>query len=256
MVLQFLCPNGHKVHCSESRAGQAAKCPRCGVKFRIPTPEELAAAENLVAVRTEGGGGSSLSADSRASRQAAASGVAVGPATGPDEIEFLCPNDHLLHGPATSQGRPGQCPVCGSRFRVPSYDEANQPQPADMAPTQDSSSMEIALPEPAGSPGGSHVESDAKAPGAWQLAETRERTVHPVAQMLDRFWNLKAQGATVEIRYGEGHRLTPDEWVRSLGSATHAVFGVREPNGTLTLTAVPWEAVQLVIARGVRQLEP
>ncbi len=256
MVLQFLCPNGHKVHCSESRAGQAARCPRCGVKFRIPTPEELAAAESLTAERTEGGGGSSVPADSKASRQAAASGVAFGPAAGPDEIEFLCPNDHLLHGPAASQGRPGQCPVCGSRFRIPSYAEGTERQPADSALTPDSSSMEIAAPEAATSPGGSRLESDATAPGAWPIAETPERSTHPAAQMVGRFWNLKAQGAAVEIRYGEGQRLTPDEWVRSLCSATHAVFAVREPNGTLTLTAVPWESVQLVIARGVRQLEP
>lgn len=255
MVLQFLCPNGHKVHCSENRAGQAAKCPRCGVKFRIPTPEELAGTGSPAVERTEGGGGSSALADSKPSRQAAASGVALGPAAGPGEIQFLCPNDHLLHGPAASQGRRGQCPACGSRFRIPSYAETAEPPTVDAALAQDSSSMEIASPEPPGASGGSHLESGTTAPPASQVAGTRERAAHPVAQLIGRFWNLKVQGATVEIRYGEGHRLTPDEWVRSLGSATHAVFAVREPNGTLTLTAVPWEAIQLVIARGVRQVE-
>jgi len=256
MVLQFLCPNGHKVHCSESRAGQAAKCPRCGVKFRIPTPEELTGGEPVTAERTEGGSSSSALADSKASRQAAASGVASGPATGPGEIEFLCPNDHLLHGPATSQGRPGQCPICGSRFRIPNYAEATEPQASGSISVLDSASMELSAPELVGSAGGSRLESDMASPNAPQIAETQDRTTHPVAQLIARFWHLKDQGATVEIRYGEGHRLTPDEWVRSLCSPTHAVFAVREPNGTMTLTAVPWESVQLVIARGVRQLEP
>lgn len=256
MVLQFLCPNGHKVHCSENRAGQAAKCPRCGVKFRIPTPEELAGPEVSTAERTEGGGGSSAPTDSKASRQAAASGVALGPAAGPGEIEFLCPNDHLLHGPAASQGRPGQCPACGSRFRIPSYAEAGEPHAHDGASAHDSSSTEIAAPEPLASLSGSQLDFGTAPPPASQIAETREGSAHPVAQLIGRFWNLKAQGATVEIRYGEGHRLTPDDWVRSLCSPTHAVFAVREPNGTLTLTAVPWDSVQLVIARGVRQVEP
>jgi len=116
--------------------------------------------------------------------------------------------------------------------------------------------MELSAPELVGSAGGSRLESDMASPNAPQIAETQDRTTHPVAQLIARFWHLKDQGATVEIRYGEGHRLTPDEWVRSLCSPTHAVFAVREPNGTMTLTAVPWESVQLVIARGVRQLEP
>ncbi len=256
MVLQFLCPNGHKVHCSENRAGQAAKCPRCGVKFRIPTVEELAASATLLAERTEEGSGSSAVTDSKSSRQAAASGVALGHATGPGEIEFLCPNDHLLHGPASLQGRPGQCPACGSRFRIPSYADAAESEPTDAASVQDSASMEIASPEALVSASGSHVEMVSTAPPASHIAETRQRTQHPTAQLINRLWYLKAQGATVEIRYGEGHRLTPDEWLHSLCSASHAVFAVREPNGTLTLTALPWESIHLVIARGVRQLEP
>jgi hypothetical protein len=76
--------------------------------------------------------------------------------------------------------------------------------------------------------------------------------MHPAAQLMARLWRLKSQGATIELRYGEGHRLTPDEYVASLSSATHAVFSVKEPNGTLTLTAMPWESIHAVVARGVR----
>jgi hypothetical protein len=78
-------------------------------------------------------------------------------------------------------------------------------------------------------------------------------TIHPAAQLIGRLWGLKSRGATVEIRYGEGHRLTPDEFVKSLSSATHGVFAVREPNGTFTMTAMPWDSIHAVIARGVRQ---
>jgi hypothetical protein len=46
------------------------------------------------------------------------------------QIEFLCPNGHRLHGPASLQGKPGQCPDCGSRFRIPIYDEVSAEEEA------------------------------------------------------------------------------------------------------------------------------
>lgn len=260
MVLQFLCPNGHKVHCPEDRAGLAAKCPRCGVKFRIPTIEELGSAGQPEAP-TE----SSVKAGSSSGGETTASGVDLGTATGPDEIEFLCPNDHLLHGPAALQGRPGRCPQCGSRFRIPSYQdqdeftaEASEPSAEGGGSTTDASAVELAGSEQELGEAGSAAATDALAAvaaasgvaGGTSLSGTK----HPAAQLVGRLWRFKAQGATVEIRYGEGHRLTPDEFIRGLASPTHGVFAVKEPNGTFTLTAMPWDSIQVVIARGVRQL--
>jgi hypothetical protein len=36
-VIEFLCPNNHKIRCPDDQAGRAAKCPKCGVKFLIPS---------------------------------------------------------------------------------------------------------------------------------------------------------------------------------------------------------------------------
>jgi hypothetical protein len=36
-VIEFLCPNNHRIRCPDEQAGRAAKCPKCGVKFLIPT---------------------------------------------------------------------------------------------------------------------------------------------------------------------------------------------------------------------------
>jgi hypothetical protein len=37
----FLCPNGHKLNGPPSLKGKAGQCPHCGVRFRIPTDEEM-----------------------------------------------------------------------------------------------------------------------------------------------------------------------------------------------------------------------
>jgi hypothetical protein len=90
-------------------------------------------------------------------------------------------------------------------------------------------------------------EPNASPSGVGQL-----KVAHPAAELVARLWRFKAQGATIELRYGDGHRLTPDDFVASLSSASHGVFACREPNGTLTLTAVSWESIDSVIARGVQ----
>jgi hypothetical protein len=36
-VIECLCPNNHKIRCPDELAGRAAKCPKCGLKFPIPT---------------------------------------------------------------------------------------------------------------------------------------------------------------------------------------------------------------------------
>jgi len=36
-----------------------------------------------------------------------------------------------LHGPASIQGKPGQCPECGSRFRIPTYEGVSAEEKAE-----------------------------------------------------------------------------------------------------------------------------
>jgi hypothetical protein len=44
-MIEFLCPNGDRIRCQSEHAGRAAKCPRCGVAFRVPDAAELAMPE-------------------------------------------------------------------------------------------------------------------------------------------------------------------------------------------------------------------
>ena len=45
-MIEFLCPNGHKIRCQAAQAGKAAKCPRCGVRFRVPDATDQNLPEN------------------------------------------------------------------------------------------------------------------------------------------------------------------------------------------------------------------
>lgn len=252
MIIQFLCPNGHKLHCDAKRAGMAAKCPKCGEKFRIPTLAEAQTAQTVAA--------EALAPGSPAEPQAAVAGPAVrrGPATASDQIEFLCPNNHLLHAPRELQTQPGECPECGSRFRIPSYEkmpveEEMMVEPASGSPggsigLAEASSRVEDVPTAVGPPG--LERADLAVYASEKGSEVPAASPHPFFGVFCRLWAYKAHGATVEVRYGEGQRLVPDRFAKGLSGGTHGVFVVDEPNNTYTLTAIAWDSIWSVVVRG------
>jgi hypothetical protein len=258
MIIQFLCPNGHKIHCDSKRAGLAAKCPKCGEKFRVPTLEELeSAGATLGETAPPQAAGSSVQA------AATVSAVGRGPATAADQIEFLCPNNHLVHASATLQGKPGECPECGSKFRVPSYDEV----PPEGEPLEPEAAGAVARGSIEALEDVSQLEEHGAAraparPGESATPQTGDLVApsapgvgtHPFFSLFCRLWAFKPEEATLEIRYGEGQRITPDRFGEALSRGSHAVFSVDEPNGTHTLTIVPWDSIGAVVIRGAKSL--
>jgi hypothetical protein len=189
-----------------------------------------------------------------------ASGVLAGHATGVDEIEFLCPNNHLLHGQAAMQGRPGICPECQSKFRIPTYDnwEAAAEQSPAEAPRQPtfgaSAGVRVSAPffpmpdsaVPLGQEGLPTALHFGGVAGAG--------TAHPLAALFPRLWAYKSIGATMEIQYGDGNQLVPDRFASALSQGSHGVFAVDDTNGTFTITAVEWGAVSAIVLRNVKKL--
>jgi hypothetical protein len=234
MPITFNCPQGHRLTCPDELAGKPGKCPKCGVVVRVPQA-------------TAAGG----AADEEPASQleVAADGVTASDLAA-DQIIFLCPNGHRLHGSASLAGRPGQCPHCGIRFLVPSTDEEEdeEQEPFPEEDSADAPSDDIVIQIDTTGKGGSSKSGKA----ATGSNTTMATSVSPTAALLAKLWRYKAQGASIEIHLGDGKLLEPDQI--SLKDAHHALLATREASGAHTLTAVAWSSIERIVVRGLDQL--
>jgi len=250
-MIEFLCPKGHRIRCPEERAGQPAKCPKCGVKFRVPEASQ---------------GDKSASSSSSGSIPKPTGGSGNGPATAEEQIEFLCPNGHRLHGPSSLQGRPGQCPECGSRFRIPSYDEVPDSEEEglddEIGVVSGGSDTKAAFEDTGESEDDGQSSYDLGADGSAASERlddgsgnaTRSGKAHPLAEAFGKLWSEKPPEAVVEIHIADGEKLTPDHFAKNASQGTHGVFAVEDSSGRYTVTLIAWESIARVELRGVKRL--
>ncbi|MGE0606931.1 MAG: hypothetical protein AB7O62_07550 [Pirellulales bacterium] len=251
MVIRFHCPNGHVLTSPDELAGKRGKCPDCGITLQIPGPDETATGE---AAPTE-------------------------PVPAQDDtIVFLCPNGHRLHGSRKLEGKAGQCPHCGARFRVPSHDDP--PDDDDDAPSQilDGESPlagELAVQDvpPSGigvdqqfnfnfqEPAGQSVtvtESGKDERGSAVFNIKLDSSVgsasHPLCDLFLRLWEERSRGAFVELHLSDGAVIVPERFSKDQSRRSHGLFAIKEPDGTHTLTVVAWESITRICVRRVAKL--
>ncbi len=260
MPISFTCPNGHRVSCPDDQAGKAGKCPRCGAVVRIPQPGtavSVAAASHLSPAAPGTGAVTTGEATSSASGLLELDETEDRPQAGiPTDAElivFLCPNGHRLNSPARLAGRPGQCPHCSAKFLIPELEDSidDEHQEHEVAINDAGISLdEIVIHVDSSSRGGTGSSKGRAPPPA--AASPPATAPHPMAELLERLWSRKAAGASLEIHLGDGKLLVPDEF--SSRDSRLAMFGVREANGSHTLTAVGWESIERIVVRGLDRL--
>lgn len=262
MPLSFTCPNGHRVSCPDDQAGKAGKCPRCGAVVRIPQPGTAVAVAAASHPAAGASGGAPPADDSPSPTsgfleldETESEGQLGEPADG-ELIVFLCPNGHRLNSPARLAGRPGQCPHCGAKFLIPELEDSleDEPQQNEVAINDAGIALDDIVIQidtsNRGGPGSSKSWSS-KQP-ATESAPATTTPAHPLAELLQRLWTRKAEGASLEVHLGDGKLLVPDEL--SAGDPRFALFDVREANGSHTLTAVAWDKIERVVVRGLDHL--
>ena len=260
-MLEFLCPNGHKIHCPAEQAGRAARCPQCGVRFRIPESTDIELHE-------------SSSKGFRDSPPKSGSKTAAKPArprTHPpddeDLLEFLCPNGHRLHGPTSLQGHHGECPACGAKFRIPTYEDAPEEETKPKGKISLVETDEEEAVEPPARPQAAHVQITPPKdepeilPVVDQpltaIADSEARLTepgHPLAELFSKLWAEKPKQSSVELHFADGETLVPVHFAKTLSREGYGVFTAEESAGTHTLTVVAWDSVVRILIRGVEEL--
>jgi predicted RNA-binding Zn-ribbon protein involved in translation (DUF1610 family) len=222
MSLEFFCPNGHKIVCGNEGAGRSAKCPKCGVQFRIPntsgaTATPMSGMGSGVAVTATGRPGESSLHNPRAMPE--------------NTIVFLCPNGHRLNAPARLQGQAGQCPHCGAKFLVPAMNDSESVEEVDLAQL-----------------------ADGEIPQIESGVEPTSSGIHPLCQLVRKLWVEKEHGGIFELHLEGGTLIVPDWFDDRLSRQSHGLFGSQAADGTVTMTAVAWDRVVRVVVRNVEGL--
>jgi len=245
MILRLVCPNGHRLATGDNLAGKRGKCPKCGAAFVVPK----ASPANQEPI----------------------------PVDADDTIEFLCPNGHVLRGPARLQGRPGQCPHCGEKFRIPNYDEEAEEEEQQQPEPAADQEVEVEDFPTAGPDPGAEVEPPPIEAQQWIGDEEVEilddvRSVeevsasdavdgdsalfprsagHPLARAFARLWTERGEAECVELLTRQGEVIAPDHYAPTLSQHDYGVFAVKTKDGQFTVTIVPWSEVVRV---GLRHL--
>ncbi|MEZ6111317.1 MAG: heavy metal-binding domain-containing protein [Pirellulaceae bacterium] len=237
MTIHFVCPNGHELSAPEERAGKPGRCPKCQTEFLVPELDD----------DEDEGDGNAVSSGSRV------------PANQAETIVFLCPNGHKLNGPAKLKGRPGQCPHCGAKFRIPDDDdEPDEPIVEDIVeiadgpgvggedgPPRASELEETPLDEPLETV--EIVEEVDEVPDAEALeltsVQNQSAEPHPLYAMLKWLCENRPDKQPILIRLRDGEVLEVDRFSTVQSNGPFAIFAVEEAADRFSVIGVDWREI-------------
>ena len=257
MSIEITCPQGHKIACGEELIGKSVKCPSCETVFRITDPRGSQGGKSADRVEQD------------------------------NTIAFLCPNGHKLNSPASLQGKAGKCPHCGERFLIPDYSEDDNDDLEDLtADSDDVETNELPVLEDLQPLDGLSADQEAEdlpeAANPIALQQTRQHDpfafveaaatfddidtsqtvpmpvtavgLHPMALLFETLWARRTPEMPVELQLNSGEKLCPDHFAVELSRQYHGIFAVKRNDGTYSISAIVWDAIQQVTLQHVREL--
>jgi hypothetical protein len=175
------------------------------------------------------------------------SAVAGGGVKKEPQIEFLCPNGHRLFGAASLQGKPGECPECGSRFYIPTCESVSVESGSKLRLNRSEVQPGSAN---AASPPTAPEQSVSQSPVAKQPAGSEA-----MAALAARLARICPKGTTIEVRLRSGETFSPSQFLEKASRASgQGVFATAEADGTVSLVAVSWDAVERMAVRGLKEI--
>ena len=204
---------------------------------------------------------------------------------GDDRIVFRCRNGHRIVVKATMAGQRGKCSKCGVSVNIPtereppagaSVEEPQVPGPPDGAEVDgadlpaDAAATAAAESGPSSShvdmfagladvgdgressPGGIELSSGGSAPStADALPAQGLGSANSTVTLVTRLFDEAQQGAIVELHIEGGSVILPEFFDSRWSTGSHGLFASRAADGTITMTAVAWDAVQKIVVRQV-----
>jgi len=220
----FHCSNGHRIVVAATMGGQRGKCSKCGVAVRIPTSSQMSVAP-----------------------QPAGTHAAVadeGSATEPPAAEASAPAstaDKRFGGGSSQQ-------VDHEEAQSVGHSESREDMFSSIVTTSDSqvSATEfVGFSAPA-------LQADAARPEPGP--GNAEGASNPTAALVARMFQEMEHGGIVEVHITGGSVILPEFYEPRWSAGSHGLFASRAADGTVTLTAVAWDAIQKIIVRQVNGL--
>jgi hypothetical protein len=194
-----------------------------------------------------------------------------------DILVFYCPSGHKLNAPSRLQGSPGQCPHCGEKFRIPSYEEDQIEAgveevaeeeinaPAELARRQLAELEELEefpeeheeLEEIQDEIVDIDVEADVEEVDVGDAGDAMPAgggKGHALARLFIRLWDRRQDDGSVDLYLAGGELLSPEFFSPQLSQSTHAVFADLMNDGTYSVVSVPWDSVTKAVLRKVDAL--
>jgi hypothetical protein len=201
------------------------------------------------------------------------------------KIVFHCANGHRIEVPASVAGKRGKCSKCGVEVQIPLPEGFVPPGAAAAVDHGGPPTQHLASPDPSSPPQSVDMFADLvaaaeerpSAPGLVDLALdalpiesppippampgsgpgdnwSAPVATNPTAALVARLFQQVEHGGVVEVHITGGSVILPEFYDARWSGGSHGLFASRAADGSVTLTAVAWDAIQKIIVRQVEGL--